>query len=75
MSHSKLIPERISVRRGCPHGGWFICAGDEMLYLHSDGVVREGTIYQGKWSGYYRSKKLALAVIAKFEAKNAEATQ
>ena len=35
-------------------------------YLHSDGVWRTGTKWQGKWTGYYKTKKRAEAVFKKY---------
>jgi hypothetical protein len=54
---------------------WYIPAWRPRYYLHRDGVVRQSTFHHGERLGYYATEAEALAVIAKFEKANQEATQ
>ena len=54
---------------------WYIPAWRPGYYLHRDGVVRQSTFHHGERLGYYATEAEALAVIAKFEKANQEATK
>jgi len=55
--------------------GWYVGVKDDYYYyLHADGVIRDGATHSGNYSGYFATEAEALAVIAKFEAANKEAT-
>jgi hypothetical protein len=54
---------------------WYVPAWRPGYYLHRDGVVRQHIFHHGERLGSYESEAEALAVIAKFQAKQAEATQ
>jgi hypothetical protein len=56
--------------------GWYVGVKDDYYhYLHADGVIRDGATHSGNDSGYFTTEAEALAVIARYEAKQAEATQ
>ena len=50
--------------------GWYVgVKDDDYSYLNDNGVIQDGV------SRYFATKSKALEAIAKFEAKQAEATQ
>ena len=49
---------------------WYVSTGDGLTYLHSDGVIREGTHHEEKALGWYRTKEEAQAAIDAYEAKS-----
>lgn len=57
------------------HGKWYVAASDDgMKYLHSDGVIRRGTVRpDGEYSGYFDTKEEAEAAIKAFERELSEA--
>ena len=72
---SGFTPKQISAKSSVVPNQWYVPAWRPGYYLHRDGVVRRNIFFHGERLGYYKSKAEALAAIAKFEAKNAEATQ
>lgn len=56
-------------------GKWFVAASDcGGKYLHSDGVIRRGTLNpSGEYSGYFDTEADAWAAIKAFERELSEA--
>jgi len=58
-----------------PHGWYVGVANETSRYLHRNGEVRKTTESEAGWTGYFATEAEALAVIAKFQKANKEATQ
>jgi hypothetical protein len=47
---------------------WYVSTGDGLTYLHSDGVIRQGTHHEEKALGWYRTREDAQEAIDAYEA-------
>jgi hypothetical protein len=63
-----MIPRRLDRLSERFDGMWYV-ETEPSHYLHSDGVIRKGTLNEstGKWTGYYDSKEWAEAVIGQYK--------
>ena len=78
MSQSKPFPQLIAKSPlsdpDMPHfrdDWWYVSTGDSLTYLHSDGVIREGTHHEEKDLGWYRTREEAQEAIDAYMSQQA----